>query len=244
MQALSAAQLLAVWERGVGLPPAQCAVLLLAAAGPAASVEEVARLPVGRRDAGLLALREQLFGPRLVGRATCPACGAPLELAFNVADIRAAAPPECVEPLTIQADGYEIAFRLPTGQDLIALAGGIGDRTPRAWLLTRCLVAVRHNGTAAAVPELPAAVVEVITARMAEADPQADVQLDLTCPECAGHWQAPFDIATYLWREIDDWAGRLLREVHVLARAYGWAEADILALSPRRRRIYLEMVGG
>ena len=130
MQAPSAAQLLSVWERGVGLPPAQRAVLLLAAAHPAASVEEVAHLPVGRRDAGLLALREQLFGPRLVGRATCPACGAPLELAFNVADIRAAAPPELVEPLTIQAGGYEIAFRLPTGQDLIALAEGTGDDPP------------------------------------------------------------------------------------------------------------------
>jgi hypothetical protein len=34
----------------------------------------------------------------------------------------------------------------------------------------------------------------------------------------------------------------VLREVHILASAYGWREDDILAMSPARRRIYLEML--
>jgi hypothetical protein len=33
----------------------------------------------------------------------------------------------------------------------------------------------------------------------------------------------------------------MLREVDTLAAAYHWAEADILALSPRRRQAYLEL---
>jgi hypothetical protein len=33
-----------------------------------------------------------------------------------------------------------------------------------------------------------------------------------------------------------------LREVHVLASANGWSEAEILALSPQRRQRYLEIV--
>ena len=37
------------------------------------------------------------------------------------------------------------------------------------------------------------------------------------------------------------WARRTLRDVHVLARAYGWREADVLALSPTRRQIYVEL---
>ena len=37
-------------------------------------------------------------------------------------------------------------------------------------------------------------------------------------------------------------AKRLLMDVHLLARAYGWSEAEVLALSPARRRFYLEMV--
>ena len=51
-----------------------------------------------------------------------------------------------------------------------------------------------------------------------------------------------FDIVSFFWAEIDAWARRVLREVNVLARAYGWRESDILALSPVRRQIYLSMV--
>jgi hypothetical protein len=30
----------------------------------------------------------------------------------------------------------------------------------------------------------------------------------------------------------------------VLASAYGWSEAEVLAVGPRRRQYYLEAVGG
>jgi hypothetical protein len=46
-----------------------------------------------------------------------------------------------------------------------------------------------------------------------------------------------------LWREIESMAGRLLRDVHALASAYGWHEKDILALSPVRRQFYLTLIG-
>jgi hypothetical protein len=32
--------------------------------------------------------------------------------------------------------------------------------------------------------------------------------------------------------------------VHALARSYGWTEADVLAISPTRRRFYLEASAG
>jgi hypothetical protein len=51
-----------------------------------------------------------------------------------------------------------------------------------------------------------------------------------------------FDIAAYLWQEVDARARRALRDTHTLARAYGWREADILAMSDFRRQQYLEMV--
>ncbi len=37
-------------------------------------------------------------------------------------------------------------------------------------------------------------------------------------------------------------AERLLREVHTLARAYGWSEGAILELGSARRERYLELV--
>ena len=48
---------------------------------------------------------------------------------------------------------------------------------------------------------------------------------------------------SFLWTEIEAWAWRMLSDVHTLARAYGWGERDILALSPTRRQFYLEMGG-
>jgi hypothetical protein len=79
---------------------------------------------------------------------------------------------------------------------------------------------------------------------MAEADPQADVQLALSCPDCGHSWLAAFDIVSYFWSEVNSWAQRLLGEVHTLASFYGWSERDILAMSPVRRHIYLDMIGG
>jgi hypothetical protein len=78
---------------------------------------------------------------------------------------------------------------------------------------------------------------------LAEADPLADVQLAVSCPSCGTRQQVSFDILSFFWTEIEAWAWRILREVHTLASAYGWHEHDILALSPRRRQSYLEMVG-
>jgi hypothetical protein len=52
-----------------------------------------------------------------------------------------------------------------------------------------------------------------------------------------------FDIISFFWKEIDHWVKHLLLDVHVLAKAYGWSENDILEISPWRRRIYLEMIG-
>jgi hypothetical protein len=51
-----------------------------------------------------------------------------------------------------------------------------------------------------------------------------------------------FDIASFFWTEIAAEAKRLLGEVHILASAYGWREADILSLNPLRRRFYLEAI--
>ena len=77
---------------------------------------------------------------------------------------------------------------------------------------------------------------------MALVDPQADVQLALSCPACGQQWRATFDVVSFLWDELDAWARRLLREVHTLASAYHWREADILAMSRWRRQYYLDLV--
>jgi hypothetical protein len=52
-----------------------------------------------------------------------------------------------------------------------------------------------------------------------------------------------FDIATFFWAEVSAHARRLIRDVHALARAYGWREVEILSMSGWRRERYLEQLG-
>jgi hypothetical protein len=85
--------------------------------------------------------------------------------------------------------------------------------------------------------------VERVASLLAEADPQAETLIDLTCCACHHRWQVLLDIENFLWVKIQALAKRLLREVHALARAYGWREVDILAMSSVRRHGYLEMAG-
>jgi hypothetical protein len=111
-------------------------------------------------------------------------------------------------------------------------------------LLENCLLSVHRNGEEVPSDHLAASLVDAIVERMAEADTGADVELALSCPSCRHQWHATFDIVSFFWSEITAWVYRILREVHTLSLAYGWREADILAMSPWRRQFYLERVGG
>jgi hypothetical protein len=225
------AALLDVWERGGPLSTGRRALALLATTG----ADGLERLSIGERDADLLSLRERLFGPDVTAVVACPACGERQELSFRVDDVRAPRP-DPAPALSVTVDGVEVRFRMPTTADLDLLDGDGGDvETAAIALLQRCVL----SGPGDVPPS--AAVVAAVEERMAAADPQADVQLGLCCDGCGSVWDAPFDIAAFLWSELDAWAWRLVADVDRLARTYGWTERDVLALSPQRRRIYLEV---
>ena len=239
MRSLSASDLLALWETGLGQPPLQRALCLLRAAYPETPPETLAALPIGQRDAHLLTLRAMTFGARLLSLARCPQCGECLELTFDVDDIRAEAGFDN-ETLSLSMDNYAVTFRLPNSLDLTALAD---HRTPGPReLLERCLLTATHAGASCPAGELPETVVQAIAEKMSVADPQAEIQLALTCPACQQEWQAAFDILSYFWTEIHAWGQRILREVHLMAAMYGWSEESILALTPLRRAMYLQMI--
>lgn len=243
LRALSAAELLDAWDRGLRLTRGHRALALLGAASPAPSPETLAQLSIGERDARLLTLREWTFGPRLAGTAECPRCREPLEFVFDVADVRQ--PPGSAPTELVMTSGeFVVQYRLPNSFDLAAITDCSDVAAAREALVQRCIAAAQLQGVACAVNRLPAAVVDAVAEHMSRTDPQADVLLALTCPACGHQWQSVFDIAAFFWDEVHAWARRTLREVHALASAYGWREADVLALSPRRRQLYLEMASG
>ena len=244
MPGLSAPDLIGVWEQGLALGSARRAVALLARARPDDPVDELAQLSVGRRDTELLSLREATFGRRLVAVLTCPGCLEPLEVPFDAEDVRvpgeaAEIPPE---GLPLEAGDLEIRFRPPNSTDLMAAEERNDQGAARSELLQRCVISVRRGDQEVGVDALSPDAVDAVAEEMSRIDPQSDVQLTFVCPSCGERGEPPFDIASFLWAEVDMWARRLLSEVHVLASAYGWVEADILGMSPWRRQLYLDLL--
>jgi hypothetical protein len=261
MRPLSVPELLAVWERGLTALPFERALTILSAASPESSPAALARLSIGRRDANLLQLREWAFGSELAILAACPSCRQTLELTIPVPALRVSLVPtldpelDPTRALTAESSSdlegslmlkdklldYEVRYRSPNTED-IAGCTGLDIAASRRKLLACCVTDARCQGRSVSAEELPDDVARKVVEQIAAIDPQADTRLDLTCPECHGCWKEVFDIVSFFWAEIDAWARRVLREVNVLARAYGWRESDILALSPVRRQIYLSMV--
>lgn len=241
MRPLTAAELLDIWERGRGQAPPRQALLLLEATCSDEPPEALAALPVGRRNARLLRLRGWTFGPHLESIVACPACGERLELNVAVDKLLGDGDDELALPLVCHHDGYDVTFRLPNSLDL-AEASGLPETAGERLLLERCLLEARQGEEDVMIADLPEAVVAAVADAMAAADPQADLRGALTCPACSHGWESPLDVVSYLWHEVDTWARRTLYEVHLLASAYGWHEADILAMSAWRRSTYLNLI--
>jgi hypothetical protein len=233
MRVPNADVLLFAWECGRNRHPLDRALLLYSIAAPESDPDALADRHLGQRNAALLQLRESMFGDALSACVDCPHCGERLEFSLSAAALRTTQP--ATAATHVEADG--LRFRLPTTRDLARIAGQT-DAQAAAQKLVLSLLEMDQaadDGSAAALVLRLAAVLE-------RADPRIDCVLDLNCPACEQAWTASFDIAGFLWEEIEARARRLLDEVHVLARAYSWPEREILSLSETRRAAYLERV--
>jgi hypothetical protein len=246
MRVPSAARLLRAWETGLGTAPARQALLVLAACCPDAPAGALAALPVGARNRLLIAAYLTMFRPAYDCVADCPRCGCFLEAELPLEQVTGAGQQVLAAPVATEAElvaaGYRIRYRLPTAGDLAAVAPAASEPPDPpenivAALLRRCLLEV--DGDQADLPgEATRALAEALTA----ADPDAVISVQLTCPECGTASDLALDPVTFLWADVDEWAWRLLGEVHELASGYGWDEDAILAMSPGRRGVYLSLL--
>jgi len=242
--ALSARDLLLVWERGERRRPAERAQVLLAAACPELPDDALTALPLGRREARLFDLYRETFGTGLDLATPCPRCGATLEISLGIDDLGLGGGDAAPEAVEIEDGGLRLRLRPLAGGDLAAAADCADAEAARRLLAGRAVLEAARGGEVVDPSELSEAEIDVVSRALAGLDPQAEILLDLDCPGCGHQWQSLLDAADCLWHEIDAAARRLLREVHLLARSYGWREADILAMSAVRRRRYLEILAG
>lgn len=238
----SAERLLSAWEAGAPLLPTGRALELLAAWDPEVSTRELAALPIGERDRRLLQMRLALFGSSLDATVACPACDARVEFLLPIVSLVLPAS-EVVTPV-LDVGGALWEVRVPTSVDLLEIAGGepeIAELT----LMRRCVTrqGPGEPGRAADGRDWPHGLRDAVAEKMAALDPQADIQLSISCPACQHQWLSDFDVVTFFWTELTAWVRRLLLDVHRLASAYGWGQADILGMSSQRRSVYLELIG-
>ena len=242
MTASSTQRLFDAWERALRLTPARRALELIRVVLPSSSDEALTSLTVGQRDAALMNLRAAVFGKSVSAVSHCPSCASTVDVSFSLDDIRLRGDLEPTCQGHIERDGWAVEYRVPNGADLLCAEQCPSEEAARTLIFERCVSDVVVDGRPADVAELPEEAEEVIGDAFESADPLADVQLTVACPNCDEAWEQVFDVLSFLWTELDAFARRLISEVHVLARAYGWSEREVLSLTPLRRNAYLELV--
>ncbi len=229
MRPLGASDVIALWEVRRAREPLDVALQAIDAAFPEPNGESAADWPIGRRNRALLELRRAGFGPVLRGWVYCRGCSEPLEFGLDSRDVLSAAS-------SPQRDVWvgRRTFRLPTSRDLVEIRGDDPDAAALR-LAQRCFA-----GDSSA--HLDSDDLDDIGRQMALADPLAEIALHFDCPACGESFDESLDLPAFVCAEIEGLAKRLLRDVHVLARAYTWSESEILSLSPARREFYLSLV--
>ena len=204
--------------------------LLVDAPGVVLQPGQAEKLVAADRDRLLAAVYRWTFGERIESTVRCSFCDVRFDLDFEIVHLLAMQQPErlaVTDGVYTLSDGRR--FRLPVGADELAVAGMATERAEAA-LLERCLV----EGDPKHDPE------SVIAAMQAVA-PLLDVDLEAPCAECGRICDIPFSMQHFLLRTIESEARRRRVDVHVLATAYRWSHGELMSLTRRQRRAYVDL---
>ncbi len=242
MRALTEPDILNLWDQAANQHPLDRALTILQAADPAMERASAARRTIGERDRQLLHVSESTFGPVMDVVTHCPKCAGEIEFQFQTDEIHAPKSAAARPVHELIHEDWRVRFRLPDSRDLAALLQTDETQDPEQRLMSRCLISAECDRANRDAADVPTSLWDDLSVEMSKLDPQAEIDFSLACPACGHQWKAWFDIADFLWRKVSVTAQLLLREVDALARTYHWSESQILALSPARRRAYLELI--
>jgi hypothetical protein len=244
LQPLSSGDLLKLWESVSGSPHRMRAQTMIYYASSAKDRDDVSDWCIGEGDAFLLHLYRKIFGDQLDCIADCPACGEALELSLTVDDLLIDhGSGGSAYRVNVGNTPLELFFRLPNRKDLQDLPAEEPSETLRKRIVERCVLYAERQGEKISPVPLTDETIDMLAKAMSREDPQAEIRLHMQCPSCLFEWKTTFDIVDFLWQKINVEVKHLMHEIHVLAQAYGWTEFEILALSGKRRKHYLELVG-
>lgn len=194
-------------------------------------------LPAADVGAAALLIRRAWLGDVIRTDVACPesGCGERIEVSFGIEQYVAHHRPRRPRAVAPGDDdgwyaltGANVRFRIPTIADVLE---AISAESPALTLSERCV-----QGTSTA------SVTRRIDRALAAMAPRLESSVGGTCPSCGQEVSLRFDPVVYTLSELRDAFSALYFDVHLLASAYGWPEATILALPRRRRRHYAALV--
>jgi hypothetical protein len=191
-------------------------------------------LSASDRDRILAAIYQRAFGDKIENTLTCAECDQPFDLDFSIEELtrslydRSAANYSILDNGEIETpEGARL--RLPTGSDEVALEGHPLEHATTT-LFDRSVI----SSTAMA-----ASAIETLLKEIA---PLMQIDLAASCPECGHAHTAEFDIQNYLLGAILATQGQLFASIHLLASVYHWSLSEILSLTRRERRGFVELI--
>ena len=138
---------------------------------------------------------------------------------------------------TVQVGSHDLKIRPVTGADLEAFLEN--DEAGNVEHMIRSCILFSD-------PPLPERLtddfVTMVSTKLSELDPQADLILDVTCPYCEHSFQNTFDAEHFFFQEVQMRQNQLEQEVHWLAFNYHWGVDEILSLSISKRKRYVELI--
>jgi hypothetical protein len=190
-------------------------------------------LPASEIGAVALAIRQAWIGDRLSTDGTCSDCAERVDVSFRISEYLNHFQPSTPADVATADDGwYEVSrirFRVPTVADLTD-ALGIDNNT--ATLAGKCV----QPG------DLSEEQWQIVDAALDQIAPSLDGTVGGLCPECGASMQLRLDPCSYVMAELRELFAGIYYEVHLLARAYGWKEADVLSMGRSRRIKYAHLV--
>jgi hypothetical protein len=209
--------------------------------GAVALPGDAGKFTLAEIDRVLATVYRSLYGDEVECYVSCSACRYSYSLSFTLTDMWRSLTETTTEDEALLSEltgpdergAYRLggfSFRLPTGDDLAAVAG-LAQAEIAGALRARCVFEDDR-----AVSD------ETLDRVMSLTGPTLDTDLDGLCPECGAEEQIPFRIDEFLLAALRRESPMLTREVHHLARAYRWSRREILEMPRRERRQYAGLI--
>lgn len=167
-------------------------------------------------------------------QANCTGCGQIYDLSLSLSDLPRGPKTDAFPVVEVNTSLGLRRFEVPNGR----VERRLVDAPPEDALQ----VLVRETALAQSAEDDSAAFtghdLEAIETALDEASPDISEEVATICPSCEAETRARLDPLDFAFPSTR----ALFRDIHDIAKGYGWSEPVILDLPSARRRIYAQMI--